>query len=231
MRFNLSSVKYGINDIKKDIRIPKKMTEELAEEIGWHVGDGSMNYYSNKGLYQLRGHLKDDRLHYLDYISNHYKKLYNLEPNIRNMVSTGVLGFQIWSDAIVSFKHCVIGLPLGKKGNIQIPESVLKKKYFFAFVRGLFDTDGSIYFENKRGKPYPRIDIKTTSEALANGVYSRLMMYGINACIYEYKRIEKNWNNLFSVIIRGYPNITKWMDKIGTSNPKHRKKMKSGGFE
>jgi len=33
--------------------IPKKITPELAEETGWHIGDGSMNYYNNKG--KLKG--------------------------------------------------------------------------------------------------------------------------------------------------------------------------------
>ena len=41
----------------------------LAEEFGWHIGDGSMNFYNYdgklKGVYQLRGHMKDDKLHYL----------------------------------------------------------------------------------------------------------------------------------------------------------------------
>ena len=44
------------------------VTEELAEETGLHIGDGSMNFYKNKGelkgLYQLRGHMTDDKEHY-----------------------------------------------------------------------------------------------------------------------------------------------------------------------
>ena len=35
-----------------------EITEELAEEVGWHIGDGSMNYYFRenrlRGFYQLR---------------------------------------------------------------------------------------------------------------------------------------------------------------------------------
>ena len=41
-----------------------KICEDLAEETGWHIGDGSMNFYINdgikKGIYQLRGHMVDD---------------------------------------------------------------------------------------------------------------------------------------------------------------------------
>ena len=45
--------------------IPSEINAELAEETGWHIGDGSMNYYKSKGklkgFYQLRGHIDDDK--------------------------------------------------------------------------------------------------------------------------------------------------------------------------
>ena len=48
------------------MKVPTEITEELAEETGWHIGDGSMNFYCNqgklKGLYSLRGHIVDDNL-------------------------------------------------------------------------------------------------------------------------------------------------------------------------
>ena len=89
------------------------------EEIGLHVGDGSMNFYRSKnktkGLYQLRGHSIDDKLNYYTRIKFLYKYLYNLDISLRHMPSTGVIGFQVWSDALVQFKHKVLGLCLGKK--------------------------------------------------------------------------------------------------------------------
>jgi len=30
------------------MKIPSKISCELAEETGWHIGDGSMNFYKNK---------------------------------------------------------------------------------------------------------------------------------------------------------------------------------------
>ena len=35
--------------LMKTISIPTHLSAELAEETGWHIGDGSMNYYDNKG--------------------------------------------------------------------------------------------------------------------------------------------------------------------------------------
>jgi len=47
-----------------NIIFPDKIDVNLAEETGWHIGDGSMNFYNSsgkqRGIYQLRGHIEDD---------------------------------------------------------------------------------------------------------------------------------------------------------------------------
>ena len=67
--------------------MPKDMFEELAEEVGWHIGDGSMNFYNNcgkqKGFYQLRGHIEDDREHYRKRIKPLFEQLFNMRINLR----------------------------------------------------------------------------------------------------------------------------------------------------
>jgi hypothetical protein len=70
------------------------MTSLLAEEVGWHLGDGSMNWYNGKGFYQLRGHLIDDRAHYEQVIKQSYLDLFNINVNLREMPSTGFLDFR-----------------------------------------------------------------------------------------------------------------------------------------
>jgi len=225
MRFDLSKIDFNKSDIKKHIILPKRMSADLAEEVGLHLGDGSMNFYKNRGFYQLRGHITDDKEHYNSRIKFLYKKLYNLDIHIRDMKSTGVIGFQIWSDAIINFKNKIIGLPLGKKDKIMMPDVIHTKVLFFSFLRGLFDTDGSLYIENKRGKKYPRIDLKTTSKKLSSQIFELLNKYGINNSLYEYKRKEKNWNNLYSVIVRGFKNVRRWQKYVGSNNPKHIKKF------
>jgi len=115
MKFTISKIKFSTADLKKNIILPKESSLELAEETGWHIGDGSMNFYGNKGLFQLRGHILDDKDHYFSRVKDIYKRLYNLEINMREMKSTGVIGFQVWSDSIVKFKNESLGLILGKK--------------------------------------------------------------------------------------------------------------------
>ena len=74
------------------MKLPSKISPELAEEIGWHIGDGSMNFYKNrgklKGFYQLRGHIEDDKAHYEIRIKPIFKKLFDINIRIREMPST-----------------------------------------------------------------------------------------------------------------------------------------------
>lgn len=135
------------------MKIPTRRTPLLAEEIGLHLGDGSMNYYKSKGLYQLRGHIKDDRPHYDFRIKYIYKTLFDLDISLREMPSCGVYGFQIWSNKLVDFKSKSLGLPLGKKIHFRPPFWIIQKEdYTKSFLKGFFDSDGCLYIENKKRK-------------------------------------------------------------------------------
>ena len=74
--------------MKSNITLPTHFSADLAEEIGLHLGDGSMNFYNGKGFYQLRGHIKDDKEHYKTRIKDLYQKLYNITPKLRDMPSS-----------------------------------------------------------------------------------------------------------------------------------------------
>lgn len=75
MKFNLSKIKFSKSDINKSLALPEEVSPDLAEEIGLHIGDGSMNFYCGKGLFQLRGHIMEDKAHYQKRIKRLYKLL------------------------------------------------------------------------------------------------------------------------------------------------------------
>ncbi len=117
-----------------------------------------MNFYKNKGrlkgIYQLRGHIEDDKEHYLIRVKPLFKHLYNINLSLREMPSTRVFGFQIWNDELINFK-AKLGLPLGKKFNVAIPPSFLENSDLkIAVIRGIFDTDGGIQLMKKYNKLY-----------------------------------------------------------------------------
>ena len=170
------------------MKLPK-ISSELAEETGWHIGDGSMNFYKNggklKGIYQLRGHIEDDKQHYIKRIKPIFRKLYDLKINLREMPSTRVFGFQIWSNDLVKFKS-ELGLKLGPKVNIVIPKIFMKNKELkIAVIRGIFDTDGCIYLQKKNNKLYPRLEIKTISLKLAEQLKKLYLKLNLRATMYK----------------------------------------------
>ncbi|MFA7707916.1 MAG: LAGLIDADG family homing endonuclease [Candidatus Pacearchaeota archaeon] len=215
----------------KNILLPSSITPELAEETGWHIGDGSMNYYNNKGyrkgIYQLRGHIEDDKQHYLIRIKPLFKLLYGIDISLREMPSTRVFGFQIWNDNLVKFKE-KLGLPLGKKFDVAIPEIFLNNNHIrIAVIRGIFDTDGCIYLQPKYGKLYPRLEITTISLKLAEQLLDLLNKLELRTTMHKICPSQEGERLLYyKVNIRGVEMFYKFMELIKPANPKHIKKYK-----
>jgi hypothetical protein len=213
----------------KDIFIPECITPELTEETGWHIGDGSMNFYRNKGklrgIYQLRGHIEDDKEHYLVRIKPLFKHFYNITLNLREMPSTRVFGFQIWNDKLINFK-VKLGLPLGKKFNISIPSHFLENNNLkIAIIKGIFDTDGCVYLEKKNGKLYPRIQITTISSKFAEQLQKNLTELGLRATNYSWlANKDFNRKRAYLITVRGVEMFDKFMNIIKPANPKHIRK-------
>jgi len=213
----------------ENISIPNSITNELAEETGWHIGDGSMNFYKNKGklkgIYQLRGHIEDDREHYVKVIKPVFKSIYNIELSLREMPSTRVYGFQIWSNKLVDFK-LKLGLPLGKKFDILIPKIFLENEELkISVIRGIFDTDGCIYLEKKNKKLYPRVEITTISMKLAEQILNILRELGFRASIYSWDSVNHpNKKRVYKITTRGIEMFDKFISEICPKNLKHIRK-------
>jgi len=202
-----------------------KITSDLAEEVGWHIGDGSMNIYNKKGFYQLRGHIEDDKEHYITRIKPLFEKLYKIKINLREMPSTRVFGFQIWNNEIIKNKQN-LGLPLGKKFDIKIPKIFLEKNNLKKSVlRGIFDTDGGIFLEKKNHKLYPRLGITTISESLSKQLLENFKRLGLRATVYSQLYNQKfNRQRSYIITIRGVEMFHKFMKLINPKNPKHQRK-------
>ena len=65
LEFNLTSIT-GINN-SHNLKIPKKLTPDLAEEIGIHIGDGHLS--KNRYRYKIFGNI-DESEYYTDFIMN-----------------------------------------------------------------------------------------------------------------------------------------------------------------
>jgi archaeal flagellar protein FlaI len=205
-----------------------KLNANLAEETGIHIGDGSMNIYKwRKHLYTVACHKIDDREYIDNYVLPLIKNIYNKTPKPRPW-SQGTYGFRICSIDIIKFKNKFLGLPLGKKKDIRIPEKIKNNKKLMKYlIRGLFDTDGSVTIWRRKNGLYPRIYFSNISEILVSEVRNYLLELGFKVTYWKTIPKQKNWNTAHKISINGYNMLYKWMKEIGFSNPKNIRKAKN----
>lgn len=210
---DLTKINYSSNDLKKRIRFPKKITPELAEEIGAHLGDGCLS--KNRNYFSIKTNKKEED--YMRYLFKLYKKLYNLD--LKMMRLSSVVGFEVYSKALCDFKNKVLGLPYGEKiHKIEIPKAVTdtkNKEVYYALIRGLFDTDGCISIIKKNNKGYPVISLSIKSEKLIKQVAEMLRKLG-------YIPFSKGYR----VSLNGIVMFKKWVKEIGSNNSKNINKLK-----
>ena len=206
----MESIHWSRYDLKKGIKFPRMMDELLAEEIGVHIGDGTL---TTRNRFSVR--LNSNEIDYANYLAELYYRLYNYKPKI--FVRGSVCGFEIYSEAIFRFKIS-LGLPFGKKSNIDIPDVLRESqnmKLIAACIRGIFDTDGCVYFMDNF--KHSKILIASQSVKLIDSLTFFLDKMGFEPRVYD--NGEKI--NGKRVVLYGLPMLKLWMEKIGTRNPKH----------
>jgi len=196
-----------------------KLTPGRAEFVGVLMGDGYV--YAKKGHYQIGvvGSPKTD-VEYFEYL----KKLILNEFGLTVKAKYRYRGLRMvfGSKEIVSFLCKDLGMVFGKdkSENTYIPSLILRdRKFVKSAIRGIVDTDGSVFVAKKPGSPkYPSIEITTASHILATQLRETLIGMGF--------RVAKIWGCLskgskrtvYRVPLNGKDNIKKWVNEIGFSN-------------
>jgi len=197
------------------------MNELLAEYLGIITGDGCLSLSTpsakgtgNKYYIFICGHSIDD-LDFLYQVKDMTKELFDKDVNIINK-SKENCSFIKFSNKNI-FYYLSNYLPIGKKYySIRIPDEILESdKLFCAFLRGYFDTDGTIVFVRTN---YPRLEIKSKSFILLNQVISKLRKLGF------YGSVSK-CAECFRLELAGHKNLKRWLNLIGFRNKKHLKKV------
>ncbi|MBU2523469.1 MAG: hypothetical protein KKE23_04255 [Nanoarchaeota archaeon] len=197
-----------------------EITEEVAELIGALIGDGYI--YRKNGKYQIGfvGSPKTD----MEYFES-LRKLILSEWNKESKLTLRERGLRIIinSKELANFLIDELGIPHGdgKCEKVIIPKLIaddwnLARKS----IRGIADTDGSVFVAQKPGtNNYPSIEITTSSKALADQIKNLLSENGFRvANIWSYKsKLSKR--TTYKVPLNGKENIRKWIEEIGFSNP------------
>ncbi|MAE13627.1 hypothetical protein CMO92_03605 [Candidatus Woesearchaeota archaeon] len=208
-----------------------KKNKYVAEIVGLSFGDGSLTFRKNGSLrYQLRGHV-EEKVFY----DKHIIPLF--EKNIGKVNITHYTGKKPYYGICSENQYLCLGLkslgiPVGPKKDLKIPAWIKSDESFLKmFLRGLFDTDGSLfcgkdynYSEKKHIKL--RMSLASTSYNLIKEVSLSLKRLGIhNLIIKPYKQKKKNWKDLNKIQIDG-PNVQDFLNNISLKNFKHLSKYK-----
>ncbi len=220
---------YSRKDTLKGIVLPETLTENLAEFIGIHIGDGTMLIVNNGYMIGYSSNLTTD-LEYTNHIKKLIKILFNADSRIEKYYEKNATYLRIYSKAICMFLNRKFGIPFGKKSKIiDIPRPIANDTILLqSCIRGIFDTDGGVIFQKFNGYSYPVVKITTSSEKLANTLIAGLKKFGFHPIVFK----GKNGINEISVKRKG--EFEKWFHIIGSSNPKNLYKysmFKNGGVE
>lgn len=211
-----------------------KIEEDMAEIIGIHIGDGCISCNKRYKEYYLGGDLIEEKDYHNNWVAPLFNKhvmipLYGKEVKYKEHPKVGIYGFHIFDEKIVRFFEN-LGIKSGSKINIEIPEYILKDKNLLKrFLRGLFDTDGCIYFDvNRSAKERlnnrPTISLGTVSKKLGEQVFNSLINLGYYPRMKKPYKGKKDKNTVYRVLIYRVEDIKKYINEIGFKNPKHETK-------
>jgi len=233
--FNNSVVKFSHKDRKKGIKIPTKLTPKLAEDIGIHIGDGSL-YLTGRNKkspeFSCSCHV-EEKDYFEEFVIPLKNKLFNLNKFKREQRGNEYK-IRFYSLAVCTFYSRVFGLPIGKKSRIiDIPKLIINshdKTILKSCIRGIVDTDFSLRFVKKKDTySYPILTGGFASKMLVLSLENLFRQFNITSCVYKDNRRDKRTNKIYpkSVIqISGKKNLGKFVNEIGFHNPKHLRKLR-----
>jgi len=196
-----------------------ELDESHAEFCGIIMGDG--NLWTNNRKYEvtITGDITNDK-EYFDSLASFVRNKIGKNPYYR--IRGRGLRLTIYSKEYYKFLTDKVGMKDRMlKNEFGFPISIKNNGIFLKrFIRGLFDTDGTIFLSDKKGSPgYPTLEIASSSPKLVDDLHSSICGFGLRA----HKR--KTTKNGYKVSIYGKEMIRKWNSLIGSSNPRKKAKM------
>ena len=207
------------------------LNELLSEFTGAVIGDGNL-WTDGKYRYRvdINGHPTLDR-EYHTYLSEIIKMEFNRKPWVQIRPHELVLRTQ--SKIVFDFLTKELGLPygFGKGKKVTIPDKIFFSDWDIlkCCIRGIADTDGSLFFARKKNyrDDYPSIEISTTSKNLAIQIKDVLISKGFRVGFRKQVPTEEKWNTRYIISLNGEKMLEKWMIEIGFSNPRQYRKYQS----
>lgn len=190
-----------------------RCSESLAEFVGIMLGDGGISPYQIK----ITLHHKDD-YEFGKYVMRLIKKLFDLQASVLHDPRDSVNDYVVSRKELVKFCTKKLGLVIGNKikQQIDIPPWIKGNRgYEIACVRGLVDTDGSVFTHRYQvgGKwyQYKKLCFSSRSCPLLRSVHSVLQNLGLHPRLTEG----------LDVRLDSIEDMQLYFRIIGSHNPKH----------
>ena len=146
-------------------------------------------------------------------------KIADRKVRAKHRPKEGKLEIVLYSKKLFYRFHNDWEFPIGKKGEIRIPDKFLHKKGLLRKVlAGIFATDGTLIFskQHKTEAYYPRFEFSSSSSVLLNQIYTFFKQT-------NYK--TSKWKN--RVAVNGFWSAKKFIKEISLINPKHQQRAGS----
>jgi len=199
----------------KDVSIPKK-GELLAEFVGIMLGDGGISSY------QATITLNKNELTYAKFIIKLIKSLFKSNAKIYPRKDCNAMDLVVHRKKIVNF---LLEIGLVKGGKIEhgadIPKWIMDDiKLQKACIRGLIDTDGSVfvhrYISSGKIYKYKKIEFSSSSKPLLISTYNILSNLGFRV------RMCKSG---VAIRIESQKDVALYLKIIGTNNDRYSGKQ------
>ena len=191
---------------RKDINIPNAYTSDLAEFFGIMLGDGNLSRY------QIIVNLGGKEMEYARQVVNLIETIFGARPKIA-IRKTGYKDVYLGSIDLTSWlvKEGLVYNKVLKQ--VDVPRWIFQEPVFMSgFLRGFFDTDGSIYKLHWG----TQISFTNKSVPLLKSIRNMLIYLGytpskLSGCkVYITKKVE----------------VQRFFDELHPRNSKHQKRFR-----
>lgn len=214
-KFRFSVFEKEFHSNTKKCRLPEKMTDQLAEFMGYFIGDGCFH----KGKVMLA--IPHDSLELKECFDKIVKNIFNIDSRYEQKLNDKSINNIYHSQMLVDWLKFV-GVNKENSKNVEIPLCILEgsKKDAQAFVRGLFDADGTI-----RKDGY--ISLSSISKKLINQTQILLLSLGISskARVYRNRKSAFGNNPLWRLEINTPLGLKRFREQIGFTGKQKKKRL------
>ncbi len=207
---------YPKKGYRNDVNLPDEMSNDLAFILGALVSEGS--FHKKQILFNNKD--KDFYNKVRLSIKRIFKGIQIYERDVRG----GCRELSVYEQKVVQFFEN-IGLKNAASGDKRIPFSVLesKKQHIAAFLKGLFEGDGSVNVntDKRHGGKSIELAYHSKSKKLISQLKTLLLQFGIATAAQD---TDKR-NNCFKLRLLGRDAIVSFKREIGFFSEKKSKKL------